>query len=169
MLQTAQGLTAGLLQRNPAEEWAVCLPAVLLHTWHTQSPVPSIPNVSSLLFLPSFLSWAIPPEPAGRQHCSHKQHEECEKTMKVVGNNINKLTPLEVGFVPLPLGFCKSTLTKSAPQEGTCKPQPSSGLPVQLARTAWHEIKRQVGSLSAWSCPQLMSQKLTSPVLEVEA
>lgn len=57
-------------------------------------------------------SWAIPPEPASGQHESHRQHQEGDKTMKLVGNDINKLTlvgndinkltPLEVSSVPLP-------------------------------------------------------------------
>lgn len=164
MLQTAQGFTAGLLQRNGQCAYLRCFS--IPGTYRALSPPSPKSPVSSF-----FLHFSPGQFPLSLQAGSIKATSsmECEKTMKVVGNNINKLTPLEVGFVPLPLGFCRSTLIESAPQEGTCKPQPSPGLPVQLARTAWHEIKRQVGSLSAWSCPQPMSQKLTSLVLEVEA
>lgn len=89
--------------------------------------------------------------------------------MKLVGNNINKLTPLEVSSVPSPfrlLGL--HLLTKKRP---VVSANPSHRLvclccscwsPALTRRTAWHQIKRQVGSLSAWSCLQPMSQKLTS-------
>lgn len=53
--------------------------------------------------------------------------------MKLVGNNINKLTPWRLDLSPFLSGLCRPALTESAHQQetcGLCKPQPSLGLPV---------------------------------------